>query len=304
MASTDQSIIEPYSNHFKDSVDNNSSTTPQTILPDYNFEDIRLTTYDDWQVPFINKNTLAKIGFYFLQDEDKVKCHFCKVIIKHWKNGDDPIEDHIKWSPSCRLMRRRSTDNVPIDADQLDQILPPRSSDVCGHNPNDNDNEQIKYPEYRYEINRVHSFKQWPQALTPTKNDFNETGLFYTGNGDKVICFSCGLGLKDWEAGDEPLTEHARWTSGCLYLDHIKGEKFVENVKKSFEEPDVIEEEDEEHDQEIVAKSACVICLANEKQFVFIPCGHMATCGECSFAIDKCPICRAQITKKQRVYVA
>lgn len=304
MASTDQSIIQPYSSNFKDTVDNDNSTTPQTILPDYNFEDIRLTTYDDWQVPFISKNTLAKIGFYFLQDEDKVKCHFCKIIVKKWENGDNPIEEHLKWSPSCRLLRRRSTDNVPINADQLDELLPPRSYDVCGHNPEDNDNEQIKYPEYRYEINRVHSFKEWPQALTPTKNDFNDTGLFYTGNGDKVICFSCGLGLKDWEAGDSPLTEHARWTSGCRYLDHIKGEKFVENVKKSFEEPEVIEEKEEEPSEGPVAKSACVICLANEKEFVFIPCGHMATCGECSFTINKCPICRAEITKKQRVYVA
>lgn len=307
MAEIDNSMHQPYSvnTNAKDLVDNPDSVDNNTSYPvqaNYNYENVRLTTYDTWTVPFINKTILAKVGFYYLQEDDKVKCNFCRIIIKRWENGDNPIEEHIKWSPSCPLMRRRDTENIPIDADELNAILPPRSSDVCGHNPQENANEQIKYPEYRYEINRVHSFKEWPQALSPTRDDFNDTGLFYTGNGDKVICFSCGLGLKDWETGDIPLTEHARWTSGCLYLDHIKGERFVKDVQKSFEEPEISEIKIEEPQEATLVTNTCVICLENKKEFVFVPCGHLAACGKCSFTLNTCPICRTPIDKKQRVF--
>lgn len=304
MAYTDQSLRQSYLNTIKDSVDNSTSVASFSIPKNFNLEDVRLETYDTWTVPFINKNILAKTGLYFLKEEDRVKCHFCKIIIKQWENGDHPVEEHIKWSPSCPLLRRLNTENIPINVEQLNAILPPRSNDVCGHNPSDNDNEQIKYPEYRYEINRIHSFKEWPQALSPKRDDFIDTGLFYTGNGDKVICFSCGLGLKDWETGDNPLTEHARWTEGCRYLDHVKGERFVDSVKQSFEEPKIIQAENEEQKEES-DRNRCVICLGNEKQlFVFIPCGHMVACGPCSYGMDKCPMCRATIDKKQKVYTA
>ncbi|ELP87739.1 inhibitor of apoptosis 1, diap1, putative [Entamoeba invadens IP1] len=40
----------------------------------------------------------------------------------------------------------------------------------------------------------------------------------------------------------------------------------------------------------------CRICLENQKNTVFIPCGHICSCSECASKLDKCPICRAPIT--------
>lgn len=272
------------------------NTTPTGQPADYNFEAARLVTFDSWATPFINKNILAASGMYFLKESDKVQCQFCKVIIGMWNIGDDPIKEHMRWSSSCPLLRRRRTRNIPINVEELDVILPPLFRDVCGHDPISEPFE-IKYTEYRREIDRIDSFEHWPQALSPKRDDFINTGLFYTGTGDKVICFSCGIGLKNWEAGDDPSTEHARWADNCQYLVLLKGEKFVSDVKNGIvinclEIKRAAGEE----------SSPCVICLECEKTYVFIPCGHMATCGKCAFKIDYCPICRSPIARKQKVY--
>lgn len=273
---------------------------------DYNKEQDRLETFNDWTNTFIDKNILAKVGFYFLKIEDKVRCHFCKIIVKKWINGDNPVEEHMKWSSSCPLMRRRTTRNIPLNAEELDAILPPEFSDVCGHDPENNNNEEIKYPEYRYEIQRLDSFNSWPLALKQRPTDFVESGLFYTGNGDRVVCFSCGLGLKNWDPDDIPIIEHAKYTLSCQYLDHLKGEQFVPNVKRDFAQKEAAVTSAStstiELEENIDTKNKCVVCYENDKEFVFIPCGHLATCAKCSFSMELCPICRTVITRKQRVY--
>lgn len=32
-----------------------------------------------------------------------------------------------------------------------------------------------------------------------------------TGHGDNVKCFHCDGGLRNWEPGDDPWQEHAKW---------------------------------------------------------------------------------------------
>lgn len=44
----------------------------------------------------------------------------------------------------------------------------------------------------------------------------------------------------------------------------------------------------------------CPICLSNRKDMAF-GCGHMA-CKECGARLSTCPICRAQITNRLRLY--
>lgn len=53
-------------------------------------------------------------------------------------------------------------------------------------------------------------------------------------------------------------------------------------------------------------KAACVVCRANERDHICIPCMHIAYCVECVDAAralsQKCPICRADATVVSRVF--
>ena len=55
--------------------ENNSSvTSPVTeVLPDYRSEAVRLASFTNWTVPYIQPADLASAGFYFLNEEDSCR---------------------------------------------------------------------------------------------------------------------------------------------------------------------------------------------------------------------------------------
>ena len=95
-----------------------------------------------------------------------------------------------------------------------------------------------KYPQYAVATKRKDSFKLWPEYLPIDPDVLVDAGLVYTGVGDSVRCFYCGGGLRNWEKGDIPWEEHARWYSSCTYLNLVKGNGYAERVKRG-ERPDI-----------------------------------------------------------------
>ena len=59
---------------------------------------------------------------------------------------------------------------------------------------------------------------------------------------------------------------------------------------------------------DVVATAAtreCVTCLqANELTIAFLPCGHVCMCATCAQRVQECPLCRAHITEKKKLYVS
>ena len=47
----------------------------------------------------------------------------------------------------------------------------------------------------------------------------------------------------------------------------------------------------------------CVVCLDAAKAVVFVPCGHVQCCTACGERVGACPLCRAAITTRQRVFL-
>ena len=56
-------------------------------IEDYNVksEAVRLQSFHNWPVEFIDKNNLAAAGFYFTGVKDIVCCAFCEVQLKEWE---------------------------------------------------------------------------------------------------------------------------------------------------------------------------------------------------------------------------
>lgn len=55
-----------------------------------------------------------------------------------------------------------------------------------------------------------------------------DAGFFYAGFSDCTRCFFCGIGLRNWEDGDIPWIEHARWCPTCDFLRQRKGDLFIQ----------------------------------------------------------------------------
>lgn len=80
-----------------------------------------------------------------------------------------------------------------------------------------------KYPQYAEFPKRLETFKHWPTHTGIRPYDLAEAGLVYTGVGDCVRCFWCGVGLREWEQGNNPLLEHAKYFSECPYVIQKRG---------------------------------------------------------------------------------
>lgn len=50
-----------------------------------------------------------------------------------------------------------------------------------------------------------------------------------------------------------------------------------------------------EENEQLKEMKTCKVCLDNDSNTVFLPCGHMATCEECAVKVAKCVICRTVI---------
>lgn len=80
----------------------------------FNYEKCRLESFWFWPVPYVNVQTLAKNGFYFVKEDAKVMCQFCNLLIGDWP-ADKTIEQiHQSNAPYCPYIKGEQTDNVPL----------------------------------------------------------------------------------------------------------------------------------------------------------------------------------------------
>ena len=49
--------------------------------------------------------------------------------------------------------------------------------------------------------------------------------------------------------------------------------------------------------------SECVVCQAAPLQ-IALGCGHFCACDACARGLSKCPICRAPVTERRRIYAS
>ncbi|CAC5393827.1 BIRC7_8 [Mytilus coruscus] len=111
--------------------------------------------------------------------------------------------------------------------------MEPMTMGICIDNP--------KYPKYAIRISRLDSFKHWPTYLTQSPEEMVSAGFFFTGTGDHCRCFFCGGGLRNWEPGDKPWIEHARWYQNCAFVRNCKGERFIRDVQTNNIRTDIVE---------------------------------------------------------------
>jgi len=52
----------------------------------------------------------------------------------------------------------------------------------------------------------------------------------------------------------------------------------------------------------LIDEKECVVCLSAKPTHVFAPCGHLVCCEVCVVQIENCPVCRADIISKVKVY--
>lgn len=211
----------------------------------------RLATFRNWPQlmhPNLSKGLLAKQGFSYTGESDKVKCDTCLLEIDSWTPDMNPLEEHQRRNPQCPLARRQSlllfhtgmtsshltqrNLNEPLSLD-LDEpsfsvIKTSPASDI-EHDSNEEDhytsNEQRRFlltvPPKLLDQLRAKTFSNWP-LITPNAQDMVLGGWCYTNLADRVVCLHCHIMFHKWTSDDRPYEIHERVSPSCPFVQAAK----------------------------------------------------------------------------------
>lgn len=152
---------------------------------------------------------------------------------------------------------------------------------------------------------RLESFKSWNKSIS--KIELSEAGFYWNGKNDEVICFHCGVGLKNWEESDDPWEQHAYWGKNCLFLQLKKGKSFITTVCNTFNTLLTLKSDKNNIYKSLNCindKTLCKVCFTKPLEILFLPCKHLSTCMDCTMAVQYCPICRKKPQYIMNIYLS
>ncbi|XP_074538344.1 baculoviral IAP repeat-containing protein 7 [Halichoeres trimaculatus] len=281
----------------------------------------RIRTFQNWPADApVTSGELAKAGFFFLGSGDKVQCFCCGGILRCWVHGDNPADEHKRHFPTCGFIQGRAVGNIPIQAGSSDSVDGQLLSQIQRMTMDDQGTAgQAVYPEMDAEDTRLTTFHNWPTEASVQPDVLARAGFFYTGHGDNVKCFYCDGGLRNWEPGDDPWQEHAKWFPRCEFLIQSRGQEYISNIQDAHFHLDMVgglaassamlspvrsDPSPEELLRQLQEERTCKVCMDKLVSIVFIPCGHLVVCGDCAASLRHCPICRAVIRGSVRAFMS
>ncbi|XP_008554578.1 baculoviral IAP repeat-containing protein 7-B isoform X1 [Microplitis demolitor] len=199
---------------------------------EYGTYEQRLRSFENWPASSnVTPESLARAGFYYLQQEDMVECVYCRGIMRMWEPGDDPFNEHRKGFPQCDFFNHQDSNSALTTEEKEElakvKLLSGTTADLhkLGIQKHTGP-RQLKYATYE---GRLRTFQGWPDNLQQTPDMLSTAGFYYVGSGDQVRCFHCDGGLHNWEADDDPWTEHARWFPKCGFVSIVRGQDFIQH---------------------------------------------------------------------------
>ncbi|XP_028271881.1 E3 ubiquitin-protein ligase XIAP [Parambassis ranga] len=278
--------------------------TTYPMAPHMRSEEARLQTFSSWpcNAP-VRPRDLAQAGLFYLGESDHVQCFCCGGKLHGWEAGDTAWEEHTKHYRYCFFILGHDVGNIPFQGGMLEEEY---------GNSSQESNRHVHMESFE---ERLCSFEGVQHPIDHEK--LARAGFYSEGSGDKVLCFRCGGGLKGWQPEEDPWEEHAKHYPGCNFLLAEKGQEFVNSVQLQGPQQNRPtpshqngfsgarnDEDPLEKLQRLQREKQCKICMDRDICMVFIPCGHLVSCKECSESLIKCPICSGAIMQKVKTYIA
>ncbi|KAG5981122.1 hypothetical protein E4U55_003258 [Claviceps digitariae] len=162
-----------------------------------------------WPHKQIAPESLAKAGFYFepyVENPDNCACFLCGKGMDGWEEGDDPLQEHLKHSPTCGWAIHAAIEADIEEYAKEDPGLP-----------------------HMVEGRRATFADKWPHEARKgwkcKTKQLVEAGWNYTPteeSDDMATCAYCQLGLDGWEPNDKPYDEHYNRSPNCSFFALVK----------------------------------------------------------------------------------
>ncbi|KAK7107413.1 E3 ubiquitin-protein ligase XIAP-like [Littorina saxatilis] len=247
--------------------------------PDMAMVNSRLASFTNW--PAEHSHTplqLTEAGFFYGGYADCSRCFFCGGGLKSWDPPDNPWVEHARWFPRCAYVRQcQGQDFIDVVQELND-----------GRRP-------ISFNEVRETINQRRAGGERIQepVVDPAITSVLELGLSRE-TVDAAVQRLQGEGhmLTADRLYDSIQTDGATAAGGETSLPSSSD-------TETGEASELVAENSEMRQQRM-----CKICLDKESSIVFLPCGHLVSCPECSPALKHCPMCRQRVKGRVRAFPA
>nr|XP_032800680.1 baculoviral IAP repeat-containing protein 2-like [Petromyzon marinus] len=212
---------------------------------------------------------LARAGLYHMGFSDLVACFRCGGTMHRWEEGDDPAREHARHFPACARAVGDASDGA--GRGQFDELTASPSSPSTLPSQS---SSSSPLSSLRLSLGGAFS----PQApLPPATQDGADSGL-------SPEMRSFGARLRSF----------ASWpyTANVSPPELAYAGFYYSAVPSTEELLDKLEE-----------RLSCKVCMEREVSTMFVPCGHVATCGHCALSLIQCPVCRVAVKTSLRAFV-
>ncbi|XP_045202698.2 inhibitor of apoptosis protein-like [Mercenaria mercenaria] len=266
----------------------------------------RLASFHEWPARHVaDPNVLAKAGFYSAGMQDCVRCFFCNGGMKNWQTGDNPWVEHAKWFPSCEYLKLcKGEAYVNICNSSV-------NADIVTVYDNESQMDQENCPEDWF-IENINSAAAKILLSMGYKQEDVEKGVMFARQKYGPVEIKAQFIMEYMlEANKQCFTQPPPATEKHKMSELVKRkdqpQNGISNATESNGNRSKIKSEKqrlEEENRKLKDLITCKICLDNDACVAFLPCGHLASCVECSKSLRKCAVCRIVVQGTVRVYQA
>ncbi|XP_059160170.1 baculoviral IAP repeat-containing protein 3-like isoform X3 [Physella acuta] len=220
----------------------------------------------------LSVESLVDAGFYYGGYGDCARCFYCGGGLRNWEDEDDVLVEHARWFPKCGYLRQTlgqafidTVQNLNTDRDQISlklvaDTMGVAESDLCVMSKENLTRDAA----VRAVVDLGYLFADVLQAAELVKQEANILSA------DNIIEKLDLLGKRlNIRRNSEPAVDPS---------------KILENIRAMKEE-----------NNQLRLQTICKICMDKEVSVVFLPCGHLVSCGECAVAMRDCPVCRVNV---------
>lgn len=166
-------------------------------------EQDRLDSFHSWTLTIITPAELAKAGFYYLSQGDRVACFSCGgqvciptrsswlrffsffffyrwqhsslcLQLNNWEPGDRAMSEHQRHYPNCRFVRGDRADNISLAG----AVPGGLTSQLSGGVPT---LSNVSNPAMQQSEERLLTFVNWPSRIPVRPDQLARAGFYYVG---------------------------------------------------------------------------------------------------------------------------
>ncbi|XP_059607699.1 death-associated inhibitor of apoptosis 2 [Phlebotomus argentipes] len=288
-------------------------------MPKYASLDARLRTFAAWPVAEVQRGEiLAQAGFYYQGNQDQVRCFQCDGGLKCWLPDDDAWCEHAKWFPKCQFVQLMKG-QAYIEAIQRSSASQKQESSA-----------RTGRPEPTMTLDEAMATEPVRQTLrmglhegrirAATKQQLEHRGRPFDTADDLVRAVLGGQVFNEVDLDEVEPPEGSnvivRRVSDIIgFLVNSTTHRMSTEAPPAAQEmappssPDAPEvpkdaQSLEEENRKLKDARLCKICMDEEISIVFLPCAHLASCGQCASGVSHCPLCRSVINGRVRIFLS